>query len=337
LARPKVYVTRKLPSPGLEIVSEVCDVVLHEDDQPPSREEIIRNIVDKDGILCLLTDKMDSVVMDAAPKLKVISSVSVGYDHIDVAAATKRGIYVTYTPGVLTEATADFTWTLMMSIARRLCEADRYVRAGRWKISWSPTMMLGEDVYGRTLGIIGLGRIGAAMAKRARGFNMKVLYYDIQRPPSEKEAEFGVQYAPLEELLKQSDFISIHIPLMKETYHFIDEEKLKMMKPTALFINTSRGPIVDQKALAKALNEGWIAGAALDVFEKEPIDMNDPLLKLENVILALHIASATKQSRSKMAELAAKNLVAVLKGEEPLHLVNSEVMKIRPLSQVKTV
>jgi glyoxylate reductase len=337
MARPKAYITRRILSPGIEIVSEICDVEVNQSEVPPSKEELIEKVKDKDALLCLLTDKIDTEVMDASKNLKVISTYSVGFEHIDVDAATQRGIYVTYTPGVLTEATADFAWTLLMAAARRVIEADKYVRDGRWRIGWSPTLLLGEDVWGRTIGIVGLGRIGKAVASRAKGFKMRVLYYDVIRQPEDVEKKLGVEFVPLETLLKESDFVSIHTPLTKETYHLINEEKLRMMKPTAILINTARGAVVDQKALAKALKEGWIAYAGLDVFEKEPIDMNDPLLELDNVVLAPHIASGTRQARAKMAEVAAKNLVAVLKGEEPLFLVNQEVKKVRPLSEVKIV
>ncbi|GBC75283.1 Putative 2-hydroxyacid dehydrogenase [archaeon HR06] len=337
MRRPKVYVTRRIPSPGIELLEELCEVKVNPFEEPPKRDILLDEVKDIDGLLCLLTEKIDEELMDKAKNLKVVSTMSVGYDHIKVEEATKRGIYVCYTPGVLTEATADFTWALILASARRLVEADRYIREGKWKIAWSPTLFLGEDVYGRTLGIIGLGRIGSAVARRARGFNMKILYYDVVRAKPEVERELGITFVTLEELLKESDFVSIHVPLTKETYHLLNEEKLKMMKPTAILVNTARGAIIDQKALAKALKEGWISYAGLDVFEKEPIDMKDELLNLNNVILAPHIASATKQARSKMAELASRNLLAVLKGEMPLHLVNKEVIKVRPLSEVKVI
>lgn len=337
MKRPKVYVTRFIPSPGLDILKEYCEVELHTGEEPPPKEEIIEKVRDKDALLCLLTDKIDAEVMDAAPNLVVISTYSVGFDHIDVEEATRRGIYVTHTPGVLTDAVADFTWALLLSVARRVVEADNYVRSGRWKVGWAPTLFLGAAVYGKTLGIIGLGRIGMAVAERAKGFNMRVLYYDVYRPPAEVERKLGVEYRPLDELLKESDFVSLHVPLTKETYHLIGERELKLMKKTAYLINTARGPIVDTYALARALEEGWIAGAALDVYETEPINMDHPILKLKNVVLAPHIASATTWARSKMAEMAAINLVAVLKGEMPPNLVNKDVLKVRPLDQVKRI
>ncbi|MCD6444109.1 D-glycerate dehydrogenase [Candidatus Bathyarchaeota archaeon] len=337
MGRPKVYVTRVIPPPGLDILKEHCEVELHTEEIPPSKEEIIEKVRDKDALLCLLTDKIDSEVMDAAPDLVVISTYSVGFDHIDIEEATRRGIYVTNTPGVLTDAVADFTWALLLSAARRVVEADRYVREGKWKVGWIPTLFLGAAVYGKTLGIVGLGRIGRAVAERAKGFNMKVLYYDIYRPPAEVEQKLGVEYRPLDELLKESDFVSLHVPLTKNTYHLIGERELRLMKKTAYLINTARGAVVDTYALAKALEEGWIAGAALDVHEKEPINMDHPILKLKNVVLAPHIASATIWTRSKMAEMAATNLIAVLKGEMPPNLVNKDVLKVRPLDQVKRI
>lgn len=335
--KPKVFVTRRIPTPGPEILEEYCEVDVFLGEYPPRKEEILKGVRGKDALLCLLTEKIDRDIMDAAPNLKVISSFSVGYDHIDVAEATRRGIYVTYTPGVLTEATADFAWTLLMAAARRIVEADRVVRTRNWKVAWGPTILLGDDVYGKTLGIVGLGRIGTAVAQRAKGFNMKTIYFDTFRAPLEKEKELGIDYVPFERLLEESDFVSVHVPLMKETHHLFGEAQFRRMKRTAFLINTSRGVVVDEKALAKALQEKLIAGAALDVFEKEPTDPENPLLSMENVVLAPHIASATKEARSKMSEVSAKNLIAVLKGEMPLFLVNKEVLNVKPLSQVKII
>ncbi len=337
MPKPKVYVTRIIPEPGLEILRKYVDVELHESKEwPPKREELIEKVKDKDGLLCLLTDKIDAEVMDAAPNLKVISTYSVGFDHIDIEAATKRGIYVTHTPGVLTDAVAEFTVGLLLAVTRKIVDADKIVRGGQWDKPWNPFFLTGPELKGKTLGIVGLGRIGRAVAKKVKGFEMKVIYYDVYR--NEKaEKELGVEYADLETLLKTSDFVSLHVPLLKETYHMIGEKELKMMKPTAYLINTARGAVVDTDALVKALKEGWIAGAALDVFEQEPLPPDHPLTKLDNVILAPHIASATIEARRKMAELAANNLVAVLKGEMPPALVNKEVLKIRPLEKVKMI
>ena len=334
MTKPKVYVTRELPERGMKIIRERFEAEVWPEYGPPPKEEIVRKARDVDALVTLLSDKIDAEVFDAAPKLKIVAQMAVGFDNIDVAEATKRGIYVTNTPGVLTETTADFAWALLMAVARRVVEADRYVRSGQWKVSWHPSMLLGRDVYGATLGIVGAGRIGTAVARRAKGFNMKILYYDVVPMPPEIEKELGVKRVDLDTLLRESDFVSIHVPLMKETYHLINEEKLKLMKKTAYLINNSRGPVVDEKALYKALKEGWIAGAALDVFEQEPTPVDNPLLKLDNVVVAPHISSASYETRSRMAEIVAENLVAFFEGRTPPNLVNPEVVKVRPLSKL---
>jgi glyoxylate reductase len=326
--KPSLFMTREIPKRGLNIIRENFDVDLWPDEAPPSKEEIIRRIKDKQALVSLLTDPIDEEVINSAPNLRIIAQYAVGFDNIDLKAATKRGIYVTNTPEVLTETTADFAFALMLAVARRVVEADKYVRNGKWKVAWHPLMMLGEDVHGRTLGIVGLGRIGSAVARRAKGFDMKILYYDVIRR-EDLERELGIKYVDLETLLRESDFVTIHTPLTPETYHLIGEKQLRMMKKTAFLINTSRGKVVDQKALYKALKEGWIAGAALDVFEQEPISMDDPLLELENVVLAPHIASATHETRSKMAEIVAENLLAFKRGEVPPTLVNKDVLNVR--------
>lgn len=333
--RPKIFVTQPLFPQHMELLRQYCDVDVYDAGGPPPRSILLQRARDKDGIICMVGDKIDAEVMDLSPNLVVISTNSVGYDHIDVEEATRRGIYVTNTPGVLTEATADLTWALLLAVARRIVEADNYLRAGKWKIVWTPTFFVGADVYGKTIGIIGFGRIGQAVAKRAKGFGMKILYYDVVRAPPEREAELGAEFVPIKELLKNSDFVSIHVALTKETRYMIGEKELRMMKPTAFLINTSRGPVVDEAALVKALEEKWIAGAALDVFEQEPVSPDNPLIKFSNVVLTPHIGSASISSRTKMSELAATNLLSVLRGEEPPHLVNPEVKKIRPLSTVK--
>jgi glyoxylate reductase len=335
--RPHVYITRNLPSPGIELLESVCDVEMNPEDTPPKRETLVAKTRAADGILCLLTDRIDADLLASASTLKVVSSMSVGYDHIDVEAATRRGIYVTYTPGVLTDATADFAWTLLMAVARRVVEADNYLRAGEWKIQWSPTQFLGAGLAGKTLGIVGFGRIGQAVAQRAKGFKMRILYFSRTRAHLRKEKELKMEFVSFQNLLKESDFVTIHVPLSKETRHLIGENQLKQMKRSAYLINTSRGAVVDQLALARALREGWIAGAGLDVFEKEPIDPNDPLIDLTNVVLAPHIGSATVEARSKMAEVASENLLSILRGEPPEFLVNQEVMKLRPLSAVRMI
>ncbi len=336
MVRPKVYVTRRLPFPAFELLKKYCDVDLHDSDEPPSREELKEHARGKDALLCLLTDKIDREIMDLAPNLKVISTYSVGYDHIDIEEATRRGIYVTHTPGVLTEAVADLAWALLLAVARRVVEADRCVREGGWTIAWYPTFMLGSAVYGKTLGIIGLGRIGTAVARRAKGFNMRVIYYSRTRKPWLEE-ELGLEFKSLEEVLRESDFVVLTVALTEETYHMIGERELRLMRPTAYLINVSRGAVVDTQALVRALREGWIAGAALDVFEEEPLPRGHPLTELDNVVLTPHIGSATHETRAKMAELAVKGLLSVLAGKEPEHLVNPEVKKVRPLSQVKMI
>jgi len=331
LGRAKVFVTRRLFDEAISLIEEYADVEVYDSEEEPAPYDLIlEKVRDIDGLLCLLTDKIDARVIEAGERLKVISNYAVGYDNIDVEAATKRGIYVTNTPGVLTETTADLAWAILMAIARRVVEADKYVRAGRWVHAWGPKMMLGSDVHGKTLGIVGLGRIGSAVARRAKGFNMRVIYYDVVRR-EDLEGELGLEYKPLEELLKEADYITLHVPLTKDTYHLIGERELNMMKPTAYLINTSRGAVIDQRALYRALKERRIAGAALDVFEKEPIDQDDPLLELDNVVLTPHIGSASVETRKKMAMMAAENLVSVLRGVEPPNLVNPEVRKIRPL------
>jgi len=334
MAKPKVYVTRELPERGMKIIKERFDAEVWPEYGPPPKTEMVRKARDVDALVTLLSDKIDAEVFDAAPKLKIVAQMAVGFDNIDVAEATRRGIYVTNTPGVLTETTADFAWALLMAVARRVVEADKYVRSGQWKVSWHPSMLLGRDVYGATLGIVGAGRIGTAVARRAKGFNMKILYYDVVPMSLEIEKELGAKRVDLDTLLRESDFVSIHVPLIKETYHLINEEKLKLMKKTAYLINNSRGAVVDEKALYKALKKGWIAGAALDVFEQEPTPLDNPLLKLDNVVVAPHISSASYETRSRMAEMVAENLVAFFDGKTPPNLVNPDVVKVRPLSKL---
>jgi glyoxylate reductase len=334
--KPKVYVTRRIPEIGLKILREHCEVVYRDELPPPARDELLKAVEDVNAVYCTLNETIDKELIDRAKSLKVVGTMSVGVDHIDVEYATKKGIYIVYTPGVLTETVADHTWALLLAVARRIVEADSYVRKGEWKIPFAPTMMLGHDVYGKVLGIIGLGRIGQAVARRAKGFNMRILYYDVVRREA-LEKELGVEYAPLERLLMESDYVSIHVPLTQETRGLIGEKELRLMKRTAILVNTSRGPVVDQKALFRALKEGWIAGAGLDVFEKEPIDPNDPLLRLENVVVTPHIGSASHDTRNKMAELTAMGIVKVLKGEVPENLLNPEVINVRPLSMVKMI
>ena len=328
----KVYVTRELPERGLKIIKERFDAEVWPEYAPPPKKVIIEKARNVDALASLLSDKIDAEVFDAAPKLKIVAQMAVGFDNIDVQEATKRGIYVTNTPEVLTDTTADFAWALLMAVARRVVEADKYVRTGQWKVGWHPSMMQGRDVYNATIGIVGAGRIGYAVAKRATGFGMRILFYDVI-PRPEMEKEFGAKKVDLDTLFKESDFVSIHVPLMKETYHLVNAERLKLMKKTAYLINNSRGPVVDEKALYEALKEGRIAGAGLDVFEQEPTPLNNPLLKLDNVVVAPHISSASYETRSKMAEMVADNLVAFFEGKKPPNLVNPDVMKVRPLSK----
>jgi len=328
----KVYVTRELPERGLKMIKERFDAEVWPEYAPPPKKVIIEKARNVDALASLLSDKIDAEVFDAAPKLKIVAQMAVGFDNIDLQEATKRGIYVTNTPEVLTDTTADFAWALLMAVARRVVEADKYVRTGQWKVGWHPSMMQGRDIHGATIGIVGAGRIGYAVAKRATGFNMKILFYDVI-PRPEMEKELGAKKVDLDTLFKESDFVSIHVPLMKETYHLVNADRLKLMKKTVYLINNSRGSVVDEKALYEALKGGRIAGAGLDVFEQEPTPLNNPLLKLDNVVVAPHISSASYETRSKMAEMVAENLVAFFEGKKPPNLVNPDVMKVRPLSK----
>ena len=322
--KARVYVTRILPEKAWEMIEEFCEAEVWEGELPPPREVLFEKVKEIEGLLCLLTDEIDASVMDAAPRLKVISNCAVGYDNIDVKAATERGIIVGNTPGVLTETTADLAFALLMATARRIPEAIRFVQTGRWK-TWGLTVLLGQDIYEATLGIVGMGRIGSAVAKRAAGFGMKILYHDVARR-EEHEEKLGIMFTDLEILLRESDFVTLHVPLTKETHHLIGKGELEMMKPTAILINTSRGPIVDQVALYGALRSGQIAAAGLDVTDPEPISPDDPLLSLDNCVILPHIGSASVATRTKMATMAAENLIAGLKGEMPPHPVNPEAL-----------
>lgn len=330
--KPKVFITRKLPGKAIELILEIYDAEVWHEYTPPPREVLLERVKEVDALVPLLTDEIDAELLDVASRLRIIAQYAVGYDNIDVEECTQRGIYVTNTPGVLTEAVADLTWALILSIARRIVEADIFVRGGLWantKTGWHPNMMVGVDVYGKTLGIIGLGRIGSAVARRAKCFNMKVLYYDVERRV-DLEKKFSVIYVDFDDLLRSSDFVSLHIPLTKATHHLIGERELKLMKPTAFLINTSRGAVVDEKALIKALKSKWIAGAALDVFETEPTSKSNPLLRFKNVIVVPHIGSASKETRERMALMVAENLLSFAHGEIPPNLVNKDVLKVRP-------
>ena len=325
MSKPKVFVTRTIPDKGLEVVRDFCQVDLWPDELPPTRAELLQHIRSVDGLLCLLTDKVDGAVMDeAGPQLKVISNHAVGFDNIDVPAATARKIPVGNTPDVLTDATADFAFALMMAVARRIPEAERYVHQGKWK-TWGPKLLLGVDLKGATLGLVGFGRIGKAVARRALGFDMRVIYYD----PGEKELypDFRATPVDFETLLGESDFISLHTPLTPDTRHLIDAEAFSKMKPNAVLINTARGPVVDPDALYEALKEHRIFGAGLDVTDPEPLPMDSPLLTLDNLVIVPHIASASKTSRDQMSWMAAQNLIAGLKGERLPNCVNPQVYK----------
>ena len=318
--KANVYVTRHLPESAREELEAACEVTIWDKEYPPSYETVRENLPGKEGLVCLLTDRIDAHLMDAGPDLKVISQVAVGYDNIDVDAATARGIAVGNTPGVLTDATADFAFTLLLSAARRIGEAYDYVREGKWE-TWGLTLLLGQEVYGATLGIVGLGRIGQAVAKRARGFDMKVLYHNRSRLP-DAEAELGVEYRDFESLLCESDFVSLHVDLNEETRGLIDANALSLMKPTAVLINTARGPVVDNDSLYDALKAGQIAYAALDVTDPEPLPADHKLLTLPNCLVAPHIASATVASRTLMAQMAVRNCIAGVRGEPLPYAVN---------------
>lgn len=321
----RVLVTRRIPQEGLAMLQEFCEVEVGDFEGVLPREVLLQKVRGKHGLLTLLTDVVDGEVMDeAGGTLRVISNYATGFNNVDVPEATRRGIMVTNTPGVLTETTADLTFALILSVARRIVEGDALVRSGKFT-GWDPLLLLGEDVYGKVLGIVGFGRIGKAVARRARGFDMQVLYHSRKRAPQE-EKEWGVQYVDLPGLLRSADFVTLHVPLTSETYHLIGERELRMMKRSAYLINTSRGPVVDEKALVRALKEGAIRGAGLDVFENEP-RIEPELLHLPNVVLLPHIGSASLSTRTRMAVVAARNLLGALRGEIPEYLVNPEVLE----------
>jgi glyoxylate reductase len=322
--KPKIFATHRLFDPARTILQENCDAEYWEKQERPPREEVLRRVKDKEGLICLLTEKVNDELLQAATKLKIAANVAVGFDNIDVAACTRRGVIATNTPGVLDETTADFAWTLLMAVARRLGEGDALARSGDWK-GWDLDQLVGTDVWGKTLGIVGFGRIGKAMARRASGFRMKVIYTDAVRATAEAEQELRAEYRDINALLAESDFISIHTPLLPETRGLFNAAKFERMKRTAFLVNTSRGPVVDEAALVAALESGKIAGAALDVFEKEPAI--HPGLNRRNVVLAPHIASASLETRTKMACMAAENVIAAFEGRRPANILNPEVLK----------
>ena len=325
MTKPRVLVTRLIPDEGLDPVREACDVDLWEDELPPPRDELLRRVGGIDGLLCLLTDTVDEELLDTAgPQLKVVSNFAVGFDNIDVGACTRRRIPAGNTPGVLTETTADLAFALLMAAARRIPEAAEYVRAGSWR-TWGPMLLMGVDVHGATLGIVGFGRIGREMARRGRGFGMRILYHDVQPASADDEAELGARRVEMDELLRESDFVTLHVNLTDETLHLIDADALASMKPTAVLVNTSRGPVVDHGALESALRDGTIFAAGLDVTEPEPLPVDHPLVALPNCVVLPHIASASGTTRGKMAAMAAANLLAGLRGERLPTPINPEV------------
>ncbi len=324
MAKPKVLATRPLFPAAQQILNASCEIDYWMQPERISKEELFRRITDKEGLVCLLTEKVNEELLAAAPKLRIAANVAVGYDNITVADCTKRGVAATNTPGVLDETTADFAWTLLMAVARRLGEGEALARSGEWK-GWDLDQLVGADVWGKTLGLVGFGRIGRAVARRAAGFQMKVIYHDAVRVPLDVERGFHAEYRDLSALLGESDFVSVHVPLLQETHGLFNAKTFSQMKPTSFLINTSRGPVVDEAALVQALENKKIAGAALDVYEKEPII--HPGLKRPNVVLAPHIASASLETRTKMACMAAQNVVALFKGQRPPNILNPEVLK----------
>src|SRR5215831_14297839 len=324
MAKPKALATHRLFEPARKILQEHCEVEYWEKPERPPREEVLRRVKDKEALVCLLTEKVNDELLRAAPKLRIAANVAVGFDNIDLDACTKRGVVASNTPGVLDETTADFAWTLMMAVARRLGEGEQLARSGNWK-GWNLDQLCGADVWGKTLGVVGFGRIGRAMARRALGFQMKVIYTDAVKAPAEVAEPLKAEYRDMNALLAESDFISLHVPLMAETRSLFDAPKFYRMKPSAFLINTSRGPVVDEAALVAALEAKKIAGAALDVYENEPFI--HPGLKRPNVVLAPHLASASLETRTKMALMAVNNAVALFKGQMPPNMLNASVLK----------
>lgn len=324
--RPKVYITRKVPDPALEALSAYCDCRMwHSEERPVPREVLEEEAAAADGLLTMLSDRVDDALLDRAPRLKVVANLAVGFDNIAVASCTRRGILVTNTPGVLTETTADLAWALLMATARRIPEAERVVREGKWK-SWAPMMLTGQDVYGATIGIVGMGQIGSAVARRARGFGMKVLYHNRRRN-EEAERTLPAEYRELDSLLRDSDYVVLFTPMTAETRGMIGERELGLMKPNAILINPGRGGLVDEGALFRALKERRIWAAGLDVFAQEPVPLDNPLLTLPNVVVLPHTGSASIPTRMRMTMLCAENLLAALTGGKPPTPVNPEVLQ----------
>jgi glyoxylate reductase len=324
MPRPKILATRPLFDAARQILQEKCEVEYWPQEERISREELFRRVKDKQGLVCLLTDRVDDELLRGATKLRIVANVAVGFDNVDIPACTKRGVAVTNTPGVLDESTADFAWALMMAVARRVGEGEALARSGNWK-GWDLDQLVGTDVWGKTLGLVGFGRIGRAMARRAGGFKMKVIYTDVQRAPEDVEKELNAEYRDFNTLLAESDFVSLHVPLSPETQGLLEAAKFFRMKPSAFLINTSRGSVVDEAALVHALESKKIAGAALDVYENEPFI--HPGLKRSNVVLTPHIASASLETRTKMACMAAENVRDFVDGKRPPNILNPEVIK----------
>ncbi len=322
--KPKVLATHGMFSPARKLLEEKCDVEYWTKEERPPREELLRRVADKDALICLLTEKVNEELLERAPKLRIAATVSVGYDSIDVAACTRRKVAATNTPGVLDDTTADFAFALLMALARRIVEGDMWMRSGVWP-GWNLDQLCGGDVFGKTLGIIGFGRIGRAVAKRARGFDMRILYSDAMRADAEIERELRAQHVELDRLLAESDFVSLHVPLLPTTRHLINAETLGKMKAGAYLINTARGPVVDEAALAAALGAKKIRGAALDVFENEP-NVLPALVGRKDVILTPHIASASVETRTKMAVMAVENVLALFEGRRPPNVLNPEAL-----------
>jgi glyoxylate reductase len=327
IVKPRVYVTRQLPREGMDLLARDCEVDFNPHDRDMTREELLDSVKNADGLVTLLNDNIDAEIMDAGPRLKVIANYAVGFNNIDIKAATERGIAVANTPGVLTETTADLAWALLMAVARRIVESDKFMRSGKFR-GWAPMLYLGNDVHNKTLGVLGFGRIGRAVARRASGFNMRVLYSGGKRASEEDERTYNAVFCSLETLLRESDFISLHVPLTESTRHLIGGEQFDMMKESAILINTARGPVVDEKALVWALKERKIAGAGLDVYEQEP-GFESELAEMDNVVMVPHIGSASVSTRTKMAMMVASGAIDVLEGRMPAHLVNPEVWENR--------
>lgn len=318
--KPTIFLTRALPDRVMTEIRKHFLLRFNREERPLSKKEILQGVGKADGLISMLSDPIDRAIIEAAPRLRIIANYAVGYNNIDIKAATERGIAVTNTPGVLTETTADLTWGLILSVARRLPEAEQLIRSGKWT-GWAPTQLLGGDIFGKTLGIIGMGRIGQAVTRRASGFSMRVVYYSRHRLPIKEEKKLGASLLPLPELLKESDFVSLHLPLTEESRHLIDRKAIRTMKPTAYLINTARGPIVDEKALIAALRTKKIAGAGLDVFEEEP-HLPQRLRALKNAVLLPHIGSASTETRVRMGRMVMQNLLALFDGQAPPNMVN---------------